>query len=227
MKAQITKLIIIILTTMVSSFVNADITHQSNYTTDTATGLDWLDLTATAGLSVNQVLSSSQYNGWHYATSEQLNTLVVDFGGISQQQTSYVATLALSETYRFMIQTLGNTSDFWAHANGYTSYIDYLNTFIPDYPTMFTEGFLDVNRLANNFSYAVINDSRDLRLGSPSPYMDSVGIGFDHSLDLNFKLNSSGSFMVRASPVPLLPATSFFITGLLSLGAIRRKKNTA
>ena len=42
------------------------------YLTDTATGLDWLDVTTTAGMSFNQVSSQlgsgGQFAGWRYAT---------------------------------------------------------------------------------------------------------------------------------------------------------------
>ena len=58
---------------------------HGSYTTDTATNLNWLDLSATYGLSYNQVMGNSGVNyiaeGWRYATSSELATLFTDAGG--------------------------------------------------------------------------------------------------------------------------------------------------
>ncbi len=68
-------------------------------TVDTATGLEWLDLTATRGLSYNQVAAGA--GGWtslgfRFGTQNQVNQLYVDAGitlGLSEANVAPVATL--------------------------------------------------------------------------------------------------------------------------------------
>jgi len=56
---------------------------------DTESGLDWLHLSETQGLSYNQILASTQpsgeFEGWHVANSGQLGVLFthggMNFGG--------------------------------------------------------------------------------------------------------------------------------------------------
>src|SRR5215470_2641662 len=52
----------------------ATLIDQGTFTTDTATGLDWLDVTQTQGLSYNAVTSllGSSLAGWQYATLAQV-----------------------------------------------------------------------------------------------------------------------------------------------------------
>jgi PEP-CTERM motif-containing protein len=61
---------------------NATILDNGSFTTDTATGLDWLDLTATAGQSYNSVIGSPPPGAWAYATLGQVSTLFDDAGGV-------------------------------------------------------------------------------------------------------------------------------------------------
>jgi len=54
-------------------------------TQDTASGLEWLDLTVTAGMSFNDVSaqfgSGGNYDGWRYATRAEVAGLWDSFGG--------------------------------------------------------------------------------------------------------------------------------------------------
>jgi hypothetical protein len=61
---------------------HATIVDNGTYTTDTITGLDWLDLTATAGQSYNSVIGSPPPGGWAYATLSQVSSLFDDAGGV-------------------------------------------------------------------------------------------------------------------------------------------------
>jgi len=71
----------------ISSVANAVIVDNSSFTTDTASGLDWLDLTPTLGktyFQVNGLLQSGQaYSGWSFATDTQLEGLVSNFTGFT------------------------------------------------------------------------------------------------------------------------------------------------
>ena len=59
----------------------ANIIDHGTYLSDTGTGLDWLDLTATQGQSYNSVLGSMPAGGWHYASLADVATLFTDAGG--------------------------------------------------------------------------------------------------------------------------------------------------
>ena len=61
--------------------VNATIIDNGSYTTDTITGLDWLDVTMTLNMSVNEVSNDTRFIGWRYATTNDLNNLVTDYIG--------------------------------------------------------------------------------------------------------------------------------------------------
>ena len=61
-----------------SSGANATLIDHTSYTTDTTFGLDWLDLSATAGQSVASALSSN--SGWSYANNTQVSNLLSSFG---------------------------------------------------------------------------------------------------------------------------------------------------
>ena len=60
-----------------------DGTANASVTCDTATGLEWLDLTATTGLSVNDFLADEGgwlSQGWSVANTTQVNNLYMDAG---------------------------------------------------------------------------------------------------------------------------------------------------
>lgn len=84
------------------------------WTTDKNSGLDWLDVTATMGMTYDQVNNNSLYNGWHYATNTELNTLVTDATNINLSPSNpYVTTF---DTYRTVfrqvtIKDIGNPTD--------------------------------------------------------------------------------------------------------------------
>src|SRR5215470_4861134 len=61
----------------------ATLVDNGTFTTDTATGLDWLDVTQTQGLSYNAVTSlfGSTLAGWQFATLAQVSKLYDDAGG--------------------------------------------------------------------------------------------------------------------------------------------------
>lgn len=85
---------ILISTLLISFNLNAAIL-SANYQTsgdnlithDTATGLDWLDLTETAGLSYDYVASQfgvgGEFEGWRFATIYEVSRFFDAFGGYS------------------------------------------------------------------------------------------------------------------------------------------------
>ena len=78
------KLILAASILLVSGQANAALIDNGILTTDTTSGLDWLDLTETKGLSYDYVYSQLSidgiYEGWRYATVAETSYLFQQFG---------------------------------------------------------------------------------------------------------------------------------------------------
>ena len=79
---------------LVSGQINAALIERDWQTTgdglityDASTGLEWLDLTATADMTYNEVTSQlgvgGGFEGWHYASTSHVSALWDPFGGSS------------------------------------------------------------------------------------------------------------------------------------------------
>lgn len=71
-----------------ASFIVHDTSFGANTAmTDTSTGLDWLNVSITAGMSYNIVSShlgiGQTFDGWRYATSTEVNTMLTNIGAFS------------------------------------------------------------------------------------------------------------------------------------------------
>lgn len=90
---------------------NAAIEIDGSVTRDTATGLEWLDLTASVGKSYNQVSSlfdsGEEFEGWRYATSSEITSfLVSNFGLVANG----VVPEAGAAKYNAVVGALGQTA---------------------------------------------------------------------------------------------------------------------
>ena len=72
---------------------SADFIDHGHYTTDTNTGLDWLDVTISVNQSYNYVSSQfgsgGEYEGWRYATGFEFNQMVSSWTGTVIADTTY------------------------------------------------------------------------------------------------------------------------------------------
>ena len=77
--------IIVIVALLFAFNVNAAFIDNDIYTTDTYSGLDWLDLTETIGMSHNDVAlelgPGGIFDGWAFATANQVESLFDNAGG--------------------------------------------------------------------------------------------------------------------------------------------------
>jgi hypothetical protein len=87
------------------NIAHATIIDNGAFTTDTATGLDWLDVSATVNLSYNQVnatlLGAGQlYDGWRYAVLDEVSTFIGNALNLPPGNTfaTDAATIALMNT---------------------------------------------------------------------------------------------------------------------------------
>ena len=72
----------------ISINVKAELVDNGKFTSDTQTGLDWLDLTETSGLSYEYVSSQlgggGRFEGWSFAEQEQINTFFSNAGFVKK-----------------------------------------------------------------------------------------------------------------------------------------------
>jgi hypothetical protein len=84
---------------------STDFIDKGHYTTDTISGLDWLDLTQTTSRSYTYVSgkfgAGEEFEGWHYATGTEFNAFVSNYTGVQIAPTYYggtsIAPLILDE----------------------------------------------------------------------------------------------------------------------------------
>jgi len=92
MKKIILTLCLLTISCFISINVNAELTDNGKYTSDTQTGFDWLDLTETSGLSYDYVSSQfgsgGKFEGWSFASREQINDFFISAGFVKKLKTS-------------------------------------------------------------------------------------------------------------------------------------------
>ena len=197
---------------------NSAIVDLGNITRDTGTGLDWLDVTETSGLSVNEVLAElgtgGLYEGWRYATATEVDQLITNFGFIpftpcSQGYTNCVTNQPGDDPIiETMIRTLGDT-----YAQAFPD-LDYSNGAGETY------GYA-VNDL-DNFADYLIFIFEDYEFVDNCQFGQVAGCPFFSDRPDNIFAGGSsntrtGSFLVQASPVPIPAAFWMLASGLIGL----------
>jgi hypothetical protein len=163
---------------------------------DQGTGLEWLDLTQTKGMTVNDALASTfvTVDGYAYATTAQVTTLFANAGfplappSFNNHLNDPAAELLLAGLgcTSIVCGPTGGTGRGWADAE---------NTF--NYQPFYSKGGL-------GSSYAIV----------------SLGQATEDVVNAE-----AGVYLVRTSVVPVPPALWLFGSGLLGLvGMARRKK---
>ena len=109
--------------------VHALLIDKNTYATDTATGLDWLDVTATRGMSYASIINNPQYNGYRFATRAELDKLVTAYTGIDL---SYSYTTNVDPTGLISTQVDSGSNSTILHVNQ-TSYTDAGTSFFGEF----------------------------------------------------------------------------------------------
>ena len=199
-------------------------------TRDTTSGLDWLDVTVTRGLSYDQVLDEmapgGAYTGWRYATVTDLNQLITNFGYTAinhdclepAQYCDYMGgDNLIVET---MIKTLGDTLDAFLDSTGAAYDTDengaghtwgLLAAEEPD-SVVIRAGFIHDRELVRRESGLLWTDNND-----------RVTTDFGGALRGRSDVEL-GSFLVSPSAVPVPATIWLFSSALIGLVGVSRKK---
>ena len=182
---------------------NAAIVDMGNITRDTATGLDWLDLTETNGRSFNDISSklgaSQEFDGWRYATADEVQTLWNNLG-------------MPSGTYDSVQQTdIQQYQDFITASNLLGSTYNQYNSVVFDY---------GMSGMSENS-----NGSGQRYLFGMTHYIGNTNTStINRAVDESRVAGWSGSYLVQPAAVPVPAAAWLFGSALVGLAGIGRKR---
>jgi len=234
-KYQITALTTLL---TISTCSNSAIIDNGTYTTDTASGLDWLDLTESTYMSYSDVIAQlgtgGLFEGWRYASGDEVTQLVYNWGVTPNTTGDYIQTGAPrwgrdsinNDLIDDLIKTLGDTRlEFYDDTYG----VGEVTTNEPGQAWTalgFTSDIADYDSYDRRWITRILDQdytrtSDELVVNG----LDEIAIhwsayGVDGGSD-----GGVGSFLVRTSVVPIPAAAWLFGSGLIGLvGLARRKK---
>ena len=179
---------------------SASLVDNGSFTTDTVSGLDWLDISDTTGMSWEE--APENYSGWRHATNPEVEDL------FAQSFDGYYDTNALGSSY----------SSEGAYADQGEDIILFNDLF----------GFSFLNPGINQSSFASYKDEDGLvtLMGTYENFYQNhfnyvIGLEFDGEYS-ETDTGNYGVFLVRTSVIPVPPALLLFGSALASLGWLRR-----
>jgi len=192
----------------------ATIIDHGSYLSDTASGLDWLDVTASVNLSMQQVKanfgSGGLYSGWRYATGNEFNQLVGNYTG--NPVGGYGEIFQEPDLIDGLVDMLGSTFDsYFIKAVGVT-YEQYYG--LPEGTSNYTLGFIADQAGANQYYMAQLYDFDQYA------YIQDFSWAHDGTIRDYEQRPDMGSYLVRAtaiSPIPEPSGMALVACGLLAL----------
>jgi hypothetical protein len=190
-----------------AGLAKAALVDNGTYTTDTGSGLDWLDLDQTDGLSPIDALAAN--SGWRYATFTEIDTLYSTAFPSAPDDIPY--------------------DEFGVYDNDpgtYQNAVDFVSLF----------GVTDMRGSLLVSSGIYYDDSGEVLAMSIQPQAPQNNyyylykhvrdyITIDYTEDPTFSDYRRGSYLVRTSVVPLPAAVWFFGSALIGLGWFRREQD--
>lgn len=172
-------------------------------TRDTASGLDWLDLTETNDMSYNTVFAEigdgGQFDGWRYATNSEVVILWSNFG------------IDLSSN---SVTSIGGMDPNVATATLY------LGNLLPEYSSQYPNGVLGLT--ADTFKV-----TSQYRMGAQTNLNTNrteYFVADAYAKDQNTPSITTGSYLVQVNAVPIPAAIWLFGSGLIGLIGVAKRK---
>jgi hypothetical protein len=192
---------------------------QGATTLDPNTGLTWLDVNLTLNVPVidagNFIGAGKLYEGYRFATSAELHTLLLDAGLPDPFQGPALSDLSRFDSATAFVALLGPTGPFVASL---TPFIDFEGTTFgvtadPNQPGAYVVG---------GVTYADIDIPPELPLGPL--HVDTMTVNSKRVSISDSDPNPGGLFLVRDAPAssdtPLPGALALFMSGLGALGLL-------
>ena len=209
-------------TTLASS---TDFFDHDIYTTDSLSGLDWLDVTRSENRSFNEISSQlgagGEFDGWRYATVDEFNTMVSDYTDDMYISSEFGRNHYENGIMDTLVSLLGDT---------------YANFSPSDSLLSFTSGMLmDMNH-GGQLMTAMLWDDDNPYIDDTNPDRDDPS-GYDYS-DPIYRVVyggdtlgiSRGSYLVRdtteIASTPLPASVWLMISGVLGVMGFSRKNKT-
>jgi hypothetical protein len=218
-RGKTTKTLALALTALFSCSAQAVIIDHGDYLSDTVSGLDWKDVTATVNMSYNDVSAqfgtNGAYAGWRYATGDEFNVLVGNYTGDFIIPGVYYTIFQFGDRIDGLVALIGSTLDtFWQSQYGtdFDSYQGYTGGPFMDY----SYGLLaDQNQ--SGLRYAAFMQSDNRPNGSDMSGAHSYTVPDDYAGYLQ------GSFLVRssASAIPEPTTIALLALGLMGLAVAK------
>ena len=195
-----------------STMAHAAIVDNGNYTTVTATGLDWLDLTETSNRSYIDISSQlgpgGDFSGWRYASLVEMNSLFDAFGGNGNYYTS--GNNGLFESLAPYWGDLKCELEGCAIGDGSNDFY---------YHQTLTNNVVMLGNI-NDISQINIHSGLDVSL-----IYDQINLGGPSGGPFNIANPTLAHALVRATAVPIPTAAWLFVSSLLTLALIRQKNS--
>jgi len=195
-----------------AAFVSTDWNASGDglITRDTTTSLDWLDLTATAGLSYNFVASQfgvgGAYESWRYASDTEATSLLTEFG------------FPEIDGYRLTV-TSSPGAELGPKLSTFQSYFGYNYLLLEGsflYPILDSFGLTSRSNSEGTHEYFGVNWIHNA-IGIHAIPADCCNID-----DANG--THTASFLVRSAPVPLPAAAWLLLSGIGGIVAVARRR---
>lgn len=207
---------------------NAAFLDHDTYLTDTQSGLDWLDVTASVNRSFVDVTSrfgiGGLFEGWRYASAVEFDALVTNWTGSSSSPYSYRIWPESVGSIDGLVVALGSTVDVW-WIGMYNTTWDASYGYSEGSGLDYTVGILRDQSDAVSRYIAYIYDY-DTEARKEDDWTNSK----DSSMGRGESREYVGSYLVRdtvpdvpvTSTIPESPTIALFGLGLAGLGFIRR-----
>lgn len=200
------------------AFAQAALVDNGSFTTDTGQGLDWLDLSATSGLSYSEALAAN--TDWRLATNSEVEALFsVAFEDFHSSSDGYNDYQDNSDPNPYAACCLQEDILNWYALFGYSNITP--SDGFPDGPDPYVYWGFGLYQDENN-------DTRMMGANS-DPYWEEFFVyGTESSRDYAGVAESGrdgyGVFLVKTSVVPIPAAAWLFASGLGFLGWLRRRQ---